>query len=143
MAFITKEDLGSAMYGYQIDEITEGDDTLVARAINTAIQEVKSYLYSATTYNVPLIFAATGAQRVDILVTHCATIAKWYIVELCNADIIQETAEKRYKEAIAWLYKLSSGKVVLDDLPTIPIEETQEEMDNLGYGSRLKFNHDI
>lgn len=142
MAFIEKVDLGSAIYGYQVDEITEGDDSLVFRAIDTAIQEVKGYL-GGNLYDIPVIFGATGTARNSIILTHTVTIAKWYLVELCNVDIIYEQAKDRYDRATAWLVKLSKGTIQLDDLPTIPIGETEDELDSFGYGSRLKFNHDI
>lgn len=142
MAFIEKTDLGSAMYGYQIDEITEGNDDLVMQAINSAISEVKGYLFGASLYNVALIFSYTGAEREAILVTHCATIAKFYLCELCNADIIQEQAKDRYDRATAWLKKLGKGEVSLD-LPLLPISETEDELDGFGFGSRTKFTHDI
>lgn len=131
------------MYGYQIDDITEGDDSLIFQAIDTAIQEVKGYISGATLYDVPAIFGATGDDRNSIIKTHCATIAKWYLVELCNADIIQESAEKRYDRAISWLVKLSKGLIQLDDLPKLPIGETEDELDSFGFGSRTKFIHDI
>nr|WP_305069648.1 hypothetical protein [Flavobacterium covae] len=42
--FLTKEELGSVMYGYQITQITQGDDAVILQAIAAAIVEVKSYL---------------------------------------------------------------------------------------------------
>lgn len=143
MAFLEKEDLGSAMYGYQIEDITEGDDSLIFQAIDTAIQEAKGYISGATLYDVTAIFSATGEDRNSIIKTHCATIAKWYLVELCNADVIYEHAKERYDRAIAWLKALSKGQIQLDDLPSIPISETFDDLDGFGFGSRPKYTHDI
>jgi hypothetical protein len=50
MAFLDKTDLASAIYGYQVDQITEGNDEIVYQAIEAAIQEVKSFL-SETLYD--------------------------------------------------------------------------------------------
>ena len=105
MAFLDKTDLASAIYGYQVDQITEGNDEIVYQAIEAAIQEVKSFL-SETLYDTVAIFSATGTDRNALLLAHTKTIAKWYIVELCNADIIQEQAKDRYDRAISWLTKL-------------------------------------
>lgn len=141
MAFLDKTDLASAIYGYQVDQITEGNDEIVYQAIEAAIQEVKSFL-SETLYDTVAIFSATGTNRNALLLAHTKTIAKWYIVELCNADIIQEQAKDRYDRAISWLTKLSKGTVALNELPTISITTTESETDTFGFGSRTKFNHD-
>ena len=141
--FIEKEDLGSAIYGYQVDQITEGDDDLVLQAISAAIEEVGGYLSGSSLYDVTAIFAATGAGRNALIVTHTITIAKWYIVELCNADVIYEQAKERYDRAASWLTKLSKGTVTLSSLPVIAIATATNETDTFGYGSRVKFIHDI
>ena len=141
MAFLDKTDLASAIYGYQVDQITEGNDEIVYQAIEAAIQEVKSFL-SETLYDTVAIFSATGTNRNALLLAHTKTIAKWYIVELCNADIIQEQAKDRYDRAISWLTKLSKGTVALNELPTISITTTESETDTFGFGSRTKFNHE-
>lgn len=140
--FLSKEDLGSAIYGYQVEQITEGDDDLVLQAINAAIEEVGGYLAGNSLYDVAAIFATAGASRNALILTHTVTIAKWYIVELCNADIIYEQAKERYDRAVSWLTKLSKGTVTLGGLPTIPIATGQTETDTFGYGSRVKFIHD-
>jgi len=141
--FLTKEDLGSAIYGYQVDQITEGNDDLVLQAIGAAIEEVGGYLKGASLYDVTAIFAATTTNRNALILTHTITIAKWYLVELCNADIIYEQAKDRYDRAVSWLIKLSKGTVVVSSLPVVPIATGETETDTFGFGSRLKFNHDI
>jgi phage gp36-like protein len=140
--FLEKADLGSAIYGYQVDQITEGNDDLVLQAINAAIEEVGGYLSGSSLYDVTAIFAATGTNRNALILTYTITIAKWYIVELCNADVIYEQAKERYDRAVSWLTKLSKGTVTLGSLPTIPIETGTTETDTFGYGSRVKFIHD-
>ncbi|MWB92978.1 DUF1320 domain-containing protein [Flavobacterium sp. GA093] len=140
--FLEKSDLGSAIYGYQIDQITEGNDDLVLQAIGAAIQEVGGYLSGTSSYDVVATFAATGTARNPLILTHTVTVAKWYLVELCNADIIYEQAKERYDRAVAWFIKLSKGTVKLDDLPTIPIDDQQDDLDGFGFGSRIKFNHE-
>lgn len=141
MAFLDKTDLASAMYGYQVDQITESDDTIVYQAIDAAVQEVKSF-FSETLYDTAAIFSATGDNRNALLLAHTKTIAKWYIVELCNADIIYEQAKERYDRSSAWLNKLAKGTVTMSDLPTISIKDTTGETDSFGFGSRTKFNHE-
>jgi phage gp36-like protein len=140
--FLEKDDLGSAIYGYQVDQITEGNDDVVLQAIGAAIQEVGGYLSGASLYDVPAIFATTGTARNPLILTHTVTVAKWYLVELCNADIIYEQAKERYDRAVSWLIKLSKGTVTLSELPVVSIDEEESETDTFGFGSRTKFNHE-
>lgn len=140
--FLEKDDLGSAIYGYQVDQITEGNDDLVLQAIGAAIQEVGGYLSSASLYDVPAIFATTGVDRNPLILTHTVTVAKWYLVELCNADVIYEQTKERYDRAVSWLIKLSKGTVTLSELPVVSIDEEESETDTFGFGSRVKFNHE-
>jgi phage gp36-like protein len=148
--FATIEDLGAKIYDYQVVQITEGDNNIVDQALLTAEMEVKGYLSQNNKrehldgrmhYDVAAIFSATGSNRHALLLTLTLTIAKWYIVELCNADIIYETAKERYDRATELLKKVAAGDINLSDLPTV--EQTDEtQAQTLRYGSRVKFNHE-
>lgn len=153
--FIEKKDLGTAIYNYQIDEITEGNDDIVLQAIAAAEAEVRSYFVANNKrewkdgrlkYDVQKIFSSIGTERNPLLVSHTATIAKWYIVELCNADIIYEHAKERYDRAVAWLKQLAKGDISLDTLPLLESDNDNTSNPNdtapFIYGSRDKFKHE-
>lgn len=154
MNFITKEDLKSTIYGYQVDQITEGDDVIVEQAIDAAIQECRSYLSANINkkenqdgrflYDVEKIFNATGKDRNALIVQYCITIAKWYIVDLSNADIIMEQAKERYDRVLKSLTNLSKGETTLSNLPIINITDELEEsgVKPFRFGSRPKFHHE-
>jgi phage gp36-like protein len=141
--FLSKEELGSTIYDYQVDQITEGNDDLVDMAIAAAVEEIGGYLSGSSLYDVAAIMAATGGSRNALLLAFAKTIAKWHLVELCNADVIYEQAKERYDRAIAWLTKLSKGTVALSSLPVVSIDDEETETDTYGFGSRTKFTHDI
>lgn len=150
--FLEKEDLGSVIYAYQIDQITEGNDDIVAQALAAAEEEAKSYLTANTNklemldgrliYDVETIFSAAGLDRNALILQHCLTLAKFHIATLCNADFIYEQAKERYDRAIDWFTKLSKGTVVLTSLPRITLDDTNSERQPFSAGSRIKFNHD-
>lgn len=153
--FLEKEDLKNSIYNYQIDQITEQDDNIVLQAISAAEQEVRSYLVANNKrewadgrlkYDIDAIFNAKGNDRNPLILSYTATVAKWYIVELCNADIIHEVAKERYDRVITWLKSLAKGDVNLDTLPTISPNENEGENSEstypFFYGSRKKFNHE-
>ncbi len=153
MAFITKQDLGSTMYGYQIEQITEGDDNIVNLAIEAATEEVKSYLTGNNrtewldgriVYDADKIFSAQGNERNALILGITKTVAKWWLVDLCNADIIYEQAKERYDRSIEYLEKLAKGDITLNTLPKLEAESEQEPSPKqpFRFGSRKKFNHE-
>ena len=150
--FLTKSDLGSVIYAYQIDQITEGNDDLVLQALAAAEEEAKSYLTpninrlealdGRILYDTDAIFSATGLDRNALILQHCLTLAKFHIATLCNADFIYEQAQERYDRAIDWFTKLSKGSLVLTSLPQITLDDTNSTRQPFSSGSREKFNHE-
>lgn len=147
--FIENTDMPSSMYGYQMEQITEGNDDIIDIAMAAAEEEIRSYLTGNNMrewqdgrlqYDVDAILAAEGAERNSLILRHAVTIAKWYIVELCNADIIYEQARERYDRSVKWLTQLSKGEVSLSSLPQLNVEESVRQP--FSFGSRTKFNHE-
>ena len=147
--FLTTADLGTTIYSYQIAQITDGDESILLQAMASAEEEVRSYLAAIEwsdgrpRLDVPAILGATGTGRNALLVRMTATIAKFYIIELCNADIIYETAKERYDRAVTWLRQLARGEIKLSTLPeTSDIDPDAAGTEPFIYGSREKFNHE-
>lgn len=149
--FLKKEDLGNSIYEYQIDAITEGNDAIVLNAIAAAIAEVKSYLTGnnhkewsdgRVVYDTDAIFNATDTNRHPLIVSHTIIIAKWWLVDLCNADVIYEQAKERYDRSSKYLRELSSGNVTIGDLPVLTPPTTETTTGPFISGSRAKFNHE-
>ena len=149
--FLNYNDLGSTMYGFQIHQITEGNSDIVAIALAAAEEEIRSYLTGNNRkewldgriqYDVDAILSKTGAERNQLLVKHGITIAKWWIIDLANADMIYEQAKERYDRSVDWLTKLATGDLTLSTLPTLTIDANTDNAKAFSYGSRKKFNHE-
>ncbi len=151
--FLNINELGSVIYGYQLEQITEGDSSIIIQAIETATEEVKGYLTGNNKkewfdgrliYDVAAIFSAKGAERNSLILTHIKTITKWYVVELCNADMIYEQAKERYDRATDYLKKVAKGDVTLPSLPTLSPDSPNQNIKSQAfvYGSRKKFSHE-
>ena len=125
--FIEKEDFKISIRLYELDQITENDDTLIESAINTSICEVKPYLGK---YDIDTIFSQVGAARNSLLVRFCIDIAVFELVSIARPDQDLENRRALYKRAIDWLKLVKSGEVEVD-LPK------KEEQDTSGvhYGS--------
>lgn len=147
--FLTKEDMPGSMYGYQMEQITEGNDDIIDMAMAAAEEEIRSYLTGNNMiewqdgrlqYDVDAILNKSGSNRNPLILKHATTIAKWWIVELCNADVIYEQTKERYDRAVSWLTKLSKGQINLSSLPLIDTEASEKQP--FAFGSRAKFNHE-
>ncbi|HMP93208.1 MAG TPA: DUF1320 family protein, partial [Phnomibacter sp.] len=91
------------------------------------------------------ILAATGTQRNALLLEQGKTIALWYLIRLCNVDMLYEHARERYDRAIAWLDKLATGQVTLN----LPLLQPgggigDEDSGSLPFrmGGRKKWHHE-
>lgn len=151
--FATPEDLKNTIYEYQVDQITDGDESIVLQALMAAESEVKSYLMGndkkewldgRPRYDVERIFSQTGTDRNPLILAQVLTIAKWRIAELCNVDFIYEKARERYDRAVDWLKMLAQGTINLAELPALSaeIDAASPAANPWSYGSRLKFNHE-
>ena len=155
--YLQIEDLKNNIYNYQVEQITQGDESIVLQALDTAEQEVKSYFYinqkkefldGRKIYDVDKTFSAKGNDRNALLVSLCLSVAKWYIVDLCNADIIYQHAKERYDRAIEYLQKINKGEVSLGNIPTLQdTNQDSQQKENIhnkpfSFGSRNKFNHE-
>lgn len=149
--FLDPSELKTTMYEYQVNQIVENDSTIVISAINTAIDEVKSYLMpnnqsewrdGRPLYDVEAIFSETGEDRNALILAHTKTVAQWWILDLSNVDILHEQVKERYDRSIEYLQKVNNGEVTVHGLPTLdPTEDNIANRQPFRMGSRNKFNH--
>ncbi len=149
--FLNKTDMPSAIYGYQIDQITEDNDAILLQAMITAVEEVSSYLSANNkkeyqdgrpNYDVVAIFNQTQDNRNPLILEHCKVVAVWWLVKLCNADVIYEQAKERYDRSINYLKDLGKGRVNISSLPVLEPTVVSEYKKPFYMGSRAKFNHE-
>ena len=153
MAFITPDELRSVLYSYQINEITEEDNSIALMAIDSAVSEVKSYLNPSAQrkwndgrlqFDVTKIFNQTGAERDALILEICKDIAAYRICRLSNVDVIYENVRERYRDAIDWLTKVASGEIT-PNLPVIDKDDDNQSTNKnelFRYGSRRKFRQE-
>jgi phage gp36-like protein len=152
--FLQKEDLKKSIYSYNLEQITEGDDTVVDTALAAAEEEIRGYLSGNNkrewkdgriVYDADAILNKSGAERNALILSHAVVIAKWWIIDLCNADMIYEQAKERYDRTRKYLEDLADGTITLSSLPIIDetVAEGEAEQDQeWAYSSRKKFNHE-
>lgn len=145
--FLQITDLGSTIYSYQIDQITEGNEDITVMAMASAEEEMKSYLSAPEwsdgrkKYDLQEVFNPDGSRN-PLLVRIGVTLTKFYIIELCNADIIYNIAKERYDRAVAWLRQFAKEEISLDLPTTAESDPESSGTEPFIYGSREKFNHE-
>jgi hypothetical protein len=153
--FLEKIELRSTIYQYQLEQITEDDDSIIDMGIEAAIIEVKSCLTPSNKkewddgrvkYDAEAIFAATGTSRNALILELTKTVAEWWIIRLCNADILFEQVKVRYERAVDYLNKVAKGDRTISSLPTlpVPVDGDGNPLTALPFrmGGRKKFTHE-
>ena len=139
MSFINKEDFKIAIRLYEVEQITDGDDTLCDIAISHAIGEMRPYLYK---YDCERLFAAQGEGRPPLLVRYAVDIAIFELCSIARPDQDLENRRELYKRAIGWLTEVRDK-----DIPTdIPFHKEGSENPDEGetqqyFGSHPKRNN--
>lgn len=136
--FITKEEIKTHLYDYQVEQITEQDDTIVLTAVDTAVAEVRSYL--ANRYDTDAIFAATGSDRSALVVEWVKVCAVWHLLLLANVDALYERYEKAYERVLAMLKQVAEG-LLSPDLPYRQSADGTAATGTLQLQSQPKFTH--
>jgi len=80
--FLNPTDLGTTIYQYQVDQITEGNEDITLQGMAAAEEEVRSYLTAVEwsdgrpKYDVPAIMGAEGSERNALLVRMTVTLQR-------------------------------------------------------------------
>ncbi|MDR0509632.1 MAG: DUF1320 domain-containing protein [Rikenellaceae bacterium] len=131
------EELRSALYEYQADQIAEDNDTTIRKQILAAEELIRSYLVNR--YDVSAIWDAVGDDRNPLLLEHIKSIAVWYLLRLSNPDVLFEKAEKYYQMTMEWLDKVADG-LLNPTLPPIDADGDGRPDDVTGWGCSEKRN---
>ena len=124
MAFITTEDFKTHLKDYIIDAVSDNDESILQEAIDSAMQTAASYIGR---FDVDAIYNTTGDERKPFtdLMTYIKDIAKKRFLKLANILTDWDVVETEYKNAIAELGKIQSGRTEPRNWP-YPHSETAE-----------------
>ncbi len=134
--FLQIDELKTHLYQENINLISRDDETILAAAIDGAMQEAKGYLGN---YDKNVIFSAKKEERHTLLLIFIKDIAVWHFINLCNGGTDLELREKRYSRAIDWLKAVQKGTVT-PDLPALREDDGDKATDGIRYGSNPKRN---
>lgn len=156
MSFLSKEELRTVIKTEKVTQISGADDQTVTNAINTAITEVaarltpnnkKAFLDGRVRIDTRALFAQTGDQRNELILSITKIVALWWLIVRSNAGVDYETIRDRYLAATDYLRDLKDGEATDFTLPTLqdPVDDEGNPISKIkpfAAGSKKKFNHD-
>lgn len=107
MAFINRTDCESAMEPDEIDQIIDGNSTVLDDAIADA-EELASEMLRPR-FNLDIELAKTGTDRNRQLVKQMVAIAVFYISERLVSNVQPESRLEAFERAEKWLSEVSRG----------------------------------
>lgn len=133
--FLTEEDYIVAS-STALSVLQQSSEENRERAERMAIEEVSGYLRSR--YDVEKVFAATGAERNDLVVMRTCDVALYHLSSWLPNKMGHDIRKERYELAIKWLEGVQAGKIT-PDLPTVTGEDGEEDINNpMKWGSEKK-----
>lgn len=137
MAYITKQDLTVNIRTYRINQIIDGDDTI----IENASMEAEAMIIDALTgkYDTTNIFNKTGAGRDKNILSWAKYIVLYKIYERIPDENVPERVIKNYDDTFDFLMKIAEGRVSVS-LPRI-VDQKGEKKTKTRWGSVPKRTH--
>jgi phage gp36-like protein len=131
MDILTPEDINAIIDEAILEEVTDGDETILDTAELDALGEMTGYLnirYDATKcFDVTLTDDYNGIKTV---IQRLVDIMLYHAHSRVMPDNVPELREKRYNNAINWLEKVASGYID----PALPLKE-EDPTNPLRYGN--------
>lgn len=120
MAFLTQEELKTHIRDEHVELLSRGDDTIVAAAIDGAIEEAWGELVNL--YDAEDIFSKEGDQRNALLLIMVKNIAVYHFIVLTHSGGYLERWQKLYDRAVQWLKDAGRGETS----PRLPRKKDEE-----------------
>lgn len=133
MAFINKADVSRYLDVSTIDQLTDGNDTLVDEAILDAQDRVEEIIQAR--YDMNAEFAKTGTARHRSLLKHTINITIYFLFQRLYTNVIPEGRIEAWEQAEIWLRDVFAGRVMVD---MDKLDETNEQGWPLRWGSNTK-----
>ena len=139
MAFFDRTDMEVYMEAQDIDQIIDGDTTIIPEVIASSEEFVAEKIRQRI--NVDSEFAKTGNDRNKQLLKQTIAVSLFYLCERLPTENIPEAREAAYERALDWLNDVGSGHrmTTLDK-----VDEDSKTGYSIRWGSgTLRTNNDL
>ena len=122
-SFLTQDDYLPQIKADNMTAMIQSTPGILDTAEAEAISMVRTYL--ADLYDVDTIFAQTGSSRHAHLLRMCKTVVLYILHQRLPKRMAPEQVERDYADTIAFLERVSDGKIGLE----LPRKQTSEAKD--------------
>ncbi len=134
MAFITEDDIKTAIDSNVLDLFKAKDESIIPFAIEAAQSQVEGYL---NYYDCDTIFSKSGTDRNTLLIQFIRDIAVFNMIGIFNPGIDYEDKKDRHDRAVRYLERVQAGKAT----PVLPKKAEEEKVNKITSGSNKKRNN--
>jgi len=119
--FITPNDYLVGTRKQEINDLIDGDQSILEKAERRAIGHVKNHLHR---YDREAIFSQVGDDRDDTVLGWCISLVLYFIYQRADDDTVPASVIKNYDDADEKLERVATGKYPLD-LPRAEQTDTE------------------
>ena len=116
--FINTSDYDATIHREILDSLTRADESSVEICEDRAIAEMRCYL--SKRYDCDRIFAATGADRLQLVLMMVIDIAVYHIFCVHNPQKLSQLRKERYDRAVEWMKAVAAEDISIEGAPLLP-----------------------
>lgn len=118
--FVQLSDYDATIHREILDALTRTDESIVEICEDRAIAEMRCYL--SRRYDCDSIFAATGDERLQLVLMMVIDIAVYHIFCIHNPQKLSQLRKERYDRAVDWMKAVAAEDISIEGAPLLPEE---------------------
>ena len=107
--FVQLSDYDASIHREILDALTRADESVIEICEDRAIAEMRCYL--SKRYDCDRIFAATGADRLQLVLMMVIDIAVYHIFCIHNPQKLSQLRKDRYDRAVEWMKAVAAEDI--------------------------------
>lgn len=119
--FVQLSDYDASIHREILDALTRSDESVVEICEDRAIAEMRCYL--SKHYDCDRIFAATGDDRLQLVLMMVIDIAVYHIFSIHNPQKLSQLRKDRYDRAVEWMKAVAAEDISIEGAPLLPEEQ--------------------
>lgn len=118
--FVQLSDYDASIHREILDALTRADESVIEICEDRAIAEMRCYL--SKRYDCDHIFAATGSDRLQLVLMMVIDIAVYHIFCIHNPQKLSQLRKDRYDRAVEWMKAVAAEDISIQGAPLLPEE---------------------
>ena len=118
--FVQLSDYDASIHREILDALTRADESVIEICEDRAIAEMRCYL--SKRYDCNRIFAATGSDRLQLVLMMVIDIAVYHIFCIHNPQKLSQLRKDRYDRAVEWMKAVAAEDISIQGAPLLPEE---------------------